>query len=117
MLTKSENKVMNTIYEECKDKRALLISPKDLINMTGDKTLTLSALEKVVLDLHADGYFDVVYSDRHGERVFCLSLTEKGKGYKRNVKLLKRNLIFRLMLTVGFALVSFLIGVILRAIF
>ena len=117
MLTKAENKVMYTLFTECKNKKALLISPIDLINIIGDKTITQTKLEKIISDLYMDGYFDLIYSDRHGERVYCITLTERGKGYMRGQKVMRRNLLFRLCLTVGLAFLSFIIGLILKAIF
>ena len=117
MLSKNESKVMRVIFRECKDKSALLISPIDLMKIAGQDTLTLTEIERVVNDLHADGYFDLIYSDRHGETVYCLSLTEKGKGYLRSNKILKRNLFFRLIATIGFAVLSFVVGLILKAVF
>ena len=117
MLSKIENKVMMVLLKECKDKKALLISPIDLINIIGDKTITQTKLEKVINDLFMDGYFDLIYSDRRGEHVYCITLTERGKGFMRGQKVLRRNLFFRLLITIGFAFLSFIIGLILRAIF
>lgn len=117
MLSKTENKVMSVLYTECKDRAALLISPTDLMKITGEKGLTQSKLDKIINDLNMDGYFDLVYSDRRGERVYCITLTERGKGYLRGQKVMRRNLIFRLFLTVGLALLSFIIGLILKALF
>ena len=117
MLNRNENKVMSILYKQCKDKKALLISPIDLLKLLGGDVLTLTGLEKVIVDLHADGYFDLVYSDRRGEMVYCICLTEKGKGYLRSKKQIKRNLMFRLCVSVGFACLSFIIGLILKAVF
>lgn len=117
MLTKTENKVMKVVYDECIKRSALLITPSDLIKAVGEKDVTQSALEKILTDLNLDGYFDLVYSDRRGETVYCIALTEKGKGYARNRKVFKRNLLFRVGLTVALAFLSFIIGLILKAIF
>ena len=117
MLTKTENKVMRVIYSECKKKGALLITPTDLIKLTGNGGLTYTSLEKIMKDLYMDGYFDLVYSDRKGETVYCVTLTEKGKGYLRKITVMKRNLLFRLGLSAVLALFSFLIGILLKAIF
>ena len=117
MLSRSEDKVMSVLFNESKDKSAYLISQADLLKMSGLETLTISGLDKVVKDLSVDGYFDLVYSDRRGETVYCITLTEKGKGYERNAKLIKRNLIYKLIVTISFALLSFVFGLILKAIF
>lgn len=117
MLNKSENKIMSVIAIECKDKPALLISPDDLKSLSGDKELSIAKIDKIVSDLYTDGYYDLILSNRQGQSVYCISLTEKGKGYLRNKKLMKRNLIYRLMLSAALALFSFIIGLILKAIF
>lgn len=117
MLTKTENKIMSVIYKECVKRDSLLVTPSDLISMSGDRSITLKTVDKIISDLNFDGYFDLVYSDRHGETVYCIALTEKGKGFERNRKVFKRNLIFRIGLTVALAFLSFIIGLILKAIF
>ena len=117
MLNKEENAVMSTIAKECKEKDSLLISPSDLKSLLGGVDFTLDRLDKIVEDLYTDGYFDLVLSERRGEKVYCITLTEKGKGYFRNKKLMKRNLIYRIGLSAALALFSFIIGLILKAIF
>ena len=117
MLTKSENRVMRAVYSAALGKPAVLITPADLLKLAGDDGLTLSRLEKIVTALHQDGYFDLVYSDRHGETVYCITLSEKGKAFRRDAVVMKRNLIFRIGLSVGLAVLSFLIGLLLKAIF
>ena len=117
MLSKTENKIMVALCKECNEKNTILISPVDLITLSGVENLNQSNLEKVMKDLCADGYFDLIYSDRRGETVYCVTIKEKGKGYTRGLKVMKRNLVFRLLLTVVFALISFMIGLILKAIF
>ncbi len=117
MLSRIENKVLISLLNVCKQKGAILISPIDLLKIVGTEHLTLSELEKILEDLSTDGYFDLVYSDRRGEKVFCITFLEKGKGYIRSESLEKRNLIKRFGLTIGFAILSFLVGIILKKIF
>lgn len=117
MLSKTENRVMSAVYDRCNGKVSLLISPIDLVKIIGTRHITLTELERTMVALSQDGYFDMVYSDRHGETVYCITLTAKGTAFRRNATVLKRNLIFRLGLSVVFALVSFVIGLILKAIF
>jgi len=117
MLSKTENRIMSFISEWGKEKPSLLINPTDFINQLGFKGMTSAQLELSLEALSSDGYFDLVYSDRHGERVYCISVTNKGKLFKRNGQKIKRNLIYKLIVTVGFAILSFIIGLILKAIF
>ncbi len=117
MLSKRERKVMGAVYALSNDKRALLVSPVDLVKNSTLKGATVSDIDKTVVALSQDGYFDLVYSDRHGETVYCITLTEKGRGFERDALLVRRNVIFRLTLTVCLAFLSFIIGLILKAIF
>lgn len=117
MLNKLESKVMGALFLECENKKTILITPIDLMRIIGDKALTEGVVDKIVSDLSSDGYLDLIYSDRHGEKVYCVTLTEKGKGFLRGKKVMKRTLFFRFMVTVVLAVVSFVIGLVLKAIF
>jgi hypothetical protein len=117
MLSRSENKVMRALTKMRKDKNSLLVSPMDLLSVLGDKEFNHAFLEKIIQDLCSDGYFDLVYSDRRGEKVYCITFLQKGQAYNRNTLIMRRNLVFRLGVTVVLAIVSFLIGLVLKAIF
>ena len=116
MLSKSERGVMKAIYKECKEKPAL-ITPIDLLKLSGIEGLTVKQLENIMSSLYKDGYFDLIYSDRHGEPVYCITLKERGKAFEREAQVFKRNILFRLCLSAVFALISFVIGLILKNIF
>lgn len=89
MLTKSEAAVMNEVYSRCKGKSSVLVCPTDLLNGIKGKRINSSRLEKTLIALSQDGYLDMIYSDRHGETVYCLSLTEKATLTGANARFLK----------------------------
>lgn len=117
MLNGVENKIMQTVFSLCENRDSTLVSPTDIIRISGLNNLTQTALERVMDDLNKDGYFDLIYSDRHGERVYCITLLKKGKAFFRIKKVFKRNLIVRILITLFLAVLSFITGIILRAIF
>ncbi len=117
MLNSRENKVMSLVYSASVNKNSLLISPTDLIKNLKIKDFTEEKLDKTVNDLALDGYFDLVYSDRRGERIYCITLSDKGRAFGRNAKVMRRNLLFRIGLSAALAVFSFIIGLILKAIF
>ena len=117
MLNKTESKVMKVLCEEGKEKVSYLISPTDLKRLSGIENIEDGALDKLMGDLCSDGYFELVYSDRHGEEIYCVALTSKGKGYLRGERNKKRNLLFRLLVSVVLAVVSFAVGLILKVLF
>lgn len=116
MLTKKENRVMSAILKASRGRESLLIAAQDIVMSVGG-VLTVTDTEKTIESLSESGYFDYVLSDRRGEKVYCITLTEKGKGYLRSVKEFKRNLLFRLCLSAALAVFSFIIGLILKAVF
>lgn len=117
MLTATENKILSCINKLCEDRESVLVSPTDIIKISGVKEVTTEKLDKILTELNMDGYFDLIFSDRRGEKIYCITLSEKGKGYFRSVKVLKRNVLFRIGLTSALAVLSFLIGLILKRIF
>ena len=117
MLENGKKKILAFLTGLCREREAVLISPTDLIKNLREEELSENDLEKKVIELSNDGYFDLVYSDRRGEKVYCITLLEKGKSYFRKEKIERQNLVKRFFLTIGFAVLSFLVGVILKKIF
>ena len=117
MLNKTENKVMCVLLQLGNKKTTFLITPLDLLNMVATKGLTTTGLEKIINALVVDGFIDLIYSERHGEPVYCITLLEKGKSFRRNGEKIKRAILFKLIITVSFAFLSFLLGILLKAIF
>ena len=115
MLSKKERKVMRILFLRCSDKPSALVSPQSIKNQCEE--LSVSEIDGIVKALSQDGYYDLIYSERQGEKVYCISFSEKGKGFLRSEKVFKRNLAYRFGLTFVFALLSFVIGLVLKAIF
>ncbi len=116
MLSRKENAVMSAVYGKGIQKETFLISPQELKKDVSEK-IKLDELDKILTLLSQDGYMDVYLSSRHGEKVYCIGLTPKGRSFKRNGQVIKRTLLFKLAVTVGFAVLSFVIGLLLKAIF
>lgn len=108
---------MTAIAKLCQERQSLLITPSDLVRIINDQKISQNRLEKVMTELSQDGYFELVYSNRKGEEVYCITLTLKGRGFLREQKKFKRNVLFRVGFTVVLAVLSFIIGLILKAIF
>lgn len=117
MLNKKEEKVLLTLKSLLSNKNSCLLSPTDILRIGGIKDLNESTLEIVLESLRLDGYIDLVYSDRKGEKIYCVGFKEKGLAYQRNKEIIKRNLRYKFILTVVFAVISFIVGIVLKAIF
>ena len=118
MLSKKENSVMNFIYSKCENGESVLISPNDIATACLDKyDLTNVEIEQILNGLMLDNYIDVVNSDKKGKLVYCITLKQKGISYKRDIEQKKKTSIMLITRTVLLAVLSFIVGVILRAIF
>ncbi len=118
MLTKKERLVMSYIYSKCEDQESVLISPTDIATACMDKyDLTNVEIEQILNGLSLDNYIDVVNSDKKGKLVYCIYLKQKGISYKRDNEQRKKTTFMLVTRTVLLAILSFIVGVILKAIF
>ena len=118
MLNKRENEVMNAVYTLCHEKGVCLISPTELIDILPlRKKYTEEGLEEILHQLALDDYFDLLFSERKGEKMYVLSLRTKGQAYKRCSLQQKRDIAVKMLLAVASAVVAFVVGLILKRIF
>lgn len=118
MLSKKEHIVMNLIYSKCQNSESVLISPSEISTACLDKfDLTNIEIDQILSGLMLDGYIDVVNSDKKGKLVYCITLKQKGASYKRDLDQKKKTTIVLITRTVLLAILSFTVGLILKAIF
>lgn len=110
MLSGKERELMNEIYSLTHRTGCGLIGKKEL----GARLTDGVDVEKVLSALKSDAYLDYLSSMRKGEDVYVITLLEKGKNFPRELRKEKEMLLFRLLLAVGGAIVSFLVGLILK---
>ena len=117
MLTKRESEVMKAVYALCRE-GVCLVAPADLLALLSPKEKwTQDGLEKVLTALSLDNYFDLLSSERKGEKMYVITLRESGLAYPRNAQQFRRDLFLKLGFTVASAVIAFLVGLILRWIF
>lgn len=118
MLSKKENSVMSYIYSKCNNCESVLISPNDIATACLDKyDLTAVEIDQILNGLMLDNYIDVVNSDKKGKLVYCITLKQKGASYKRDLEQKKKATMIAISRTIALAVLSFAVGVILKAIF
>ena len=118
MLNRQENEVMNAVYSLCHEKGICLVSPAELLAMLPPrKKITLEKLEDVLNQLSLDQYFELLSSERKGEKMYVISLRANGYAYKRCSLQEKRNIAVKMLWAVASAVVAFLVGLLLRRIF
>ena len=117
-LNRRENEVMEAVFALSNGKERFLVSPFEILSLLPPKAdYDEEKLERVLHGLELDGYFDLISSERKGERVFVVHMREAGLSYRRSGAKRKRSFIFRLAVTVLCGLLSAAAGIILKKIF
>lgn len=118
MLNRRETEVMNAVYTLCHEKGVCLIAPAELLALLPmRKKLTEEQLEKVLNELALDSYFELLSSERKGEKMYVISLCANGYAFKRNSAQMRRDAALKIFWAVTSAVVAFLVGLILKRIF
>lgn len=117
MLNKIDKKVMNYIYQKSANKGTCLISPQELISSLDEIVISPEQLKETLNHLQLDNYLEYVISNTKGKQMYCFNLKQKGEAFLReqeNIKKTNTKLIIR---TVLLAILSFIVGFVLKTIF
>ena len=118
MLNRQENEVMKAVYSMCDGKGSCLVSPMEIMSILPEKKkYTPDKVESILRSLELDDYFDLIESDRKGEKMYVITLHPNGEGYARERQQMRRSVAFKIGLSVAGAVVTFVVGLILRSIF
>ena len=111
MLSRSENEIMRAVYDLCDGTDGCLVSPVDILCLLPPKRkYDIPKIDSVLHDLSYDGYFDIITSERKGEKMYVINLKESGMSYKRMIRQRQRDIAFRIALAFVGALATFLFG-------
>lgn len=118
MLDKYEKKVLIYLIENCSKKQVSLIHKEDVIkNMSKNFALSLSTLDDIMLSLSKDNYIDYISSESKKGPAYCITLKNKALTFNKDQKKQKKYAYFLIFRTIGLAILSFLVGIILKVIF
>ena len=118
MLSKKETEIMNRVYDLCHEKGVCLIAPCELLSMLPKrKGYTEEQVEMILNGLALDDYFELLSSERKGEKMYVISLRANGYAFKRCFAQMRRDAMAKIFWAMASAIVAFLVGVILKRIF
>ena len=118
MLSKYEDEIMRAVYDLCDGTDGCLISPAEILSLLPAKRkYSYEKIDSVLYGLSCDGYFDLISSERKGEKMYVINLKERGFSYRRTVEQRRRDIAFRITLAFIGALSTFIFGLILKSIF
>ena len=109
---------MRAVYTLAHEKGLCLISPTELLSLLPPRQkLTEERLEKILNELALDNYFELLSSERKGEKMYVISLRAGGYAYQRCAVQQKRDAAARLFWAIASAVVAFIVGLLLKRIF
>lgn len=118
MLNRRETEVMRAVYDLCREKGVCLIAPSELLERFPPRRgYTEKSLENILSSLALDEYFELLSSERKGEKMYVISLRANGYAFKRGYVQRQRDVCEKIFWAVTSAVVAFLVGVILKRIF
>lgn len=119
MLNKIETRIMSYIFEKCKGENKGIFTPKELLSALMPKyEITAKQLDVIMSNLALDDYFESEKKNKDGKIYFLVSLTMRGAAFDRERQQQKRqmmrSLMWKLGLTIGGAILAFVLGIILN---
>jgi len=119
MLFRKEKAVMKLIFLKCENKeKTCLMSPLEISNGVFPKyEIDEIEIDEIIESLKLDNYITVVDSERKGKKVYCITLKAKGESFEREISNNRKSLLYKFVTTVVLAVVSFMIGLLLKALF
>ena len=122
MLNKTETRVMSYIFEKCRGENKGIFTPKELLSaLMPHYEITAKQLDVVMSNLALDDYIECEKKSKDGKIYFLVSLTMRGAAFDRERQSQKRQMVQSLMwklgLTVGGAILAFILGLALQRIF
>ena len=117
-LSRKENEVMNAVYELSGGKERFILAPYELnAALPARDKYDEAALGRLLRSLALDGYFEMIESERKGEPVYVIQMREAGLSYRRQDYQRKRGIMYRFGVAALGAVVTFLVGLLLRFLF
>ena len=118
MLDKKEKFIVLYLLEICPAKRSYLVLAEQIAEFVSKKYLiSTSELDDIMITLAKDNYIDFVVSDSKNGYYYCITLKNKALTLKKDLKKQKHGFWMMVVRTLGFAVLSFVIGIILKTIF
>ena len=118
MINKKEKMLMKYLLSVCEKKDTCLLSPLDIEHAMAPRyNINQIEVQALLEGLVQENYINLVNSDKNGELIYCISILPKGKSFYREQKNTKKTWLSAVVRTVLLAILSFIIGIILKAIF
>lgn len=117
-MTKKEKMVMSYLCNRCQQKRTYLVSPQEITQALSKKyVLSIEEIDEIMVSLSNANFIDFVVSDSKNGYFYCVNLRKCGQSFNADIKKNRRTFGLLILRSCFLATVSFVFGIILRAIF
>ena len=118
MPERREKLVLRYLCKVCSGKKAHLVSPYDIAKELSPKlVLSTSEIDEIMARLSLENYLDFVASEGKNGYYYCITLKNKGCHFLSDEKKQRKALLMLVLRSLFLATVSFVFGLILKAIF
>ena len=115
-LSKRENAVMSAVFQLSEGKERFLDAPYELLALLPPRqNFNEEKLNRTLRSLELDGYFELIESDRKGERGFVVHMREAGRSFRRSDALRKRRMYYKIAVTLLCGVLSALVGILVKS--
>lgn len=115
-LSKRENAVMGAVFSLSEGKERFLVAPYELMALLPPRmNFDEEKLFRTMKSLELDGYFELIESDRKGERVFVVHMREAGLSFRRSDAVRRRRMYYKIAVTVLCGVISALVGILVKS--
>ncbi len=117
-LGKRDREVLESVLSFAGKKTRVLVSAEELLaSLPVKRGYDGEKLEERLAGLERDGYFILTRTDRKGEKMYVFELLDEGLNYVRTGKQLERRVWFKVGLAALGAVVTFVVGMVLKSVF
>ena len=108
MLSRKEKLIMKAVYSKAvKTEGKCLMTPTELLtDISFKEDFRREDLEPCLKTLVLEDYFELIDTEKKGERVFCFTLHQNGYAFASQIESEKRAIKFKIVLTVAGAILS-----------
>lgn len=107
---------MSAVFSLSEGKERFLVSPYELLAALPPRlNFDEEKLYRVLKSLELDGYFELIESDRKGERVYVVHMRETGLSFRRSDAVRKRKMYYKIAVTVLCGVLSALVGILVKS--
>ena len=107
---------MGAVFQLSEGKERFLVAPYELLSVLPPRQkFDEEKLFRALRSLELDGYFELIESDRKGERVFVIIMREAGLSYRRSDALRRRRMYYKIAVTLLCGALSALVGILVKS--